>query len=189
MRTIIAGSVRRAFTVVYFMSSRSISPFRNIPANGSFGATTCLLVLSMLAASGAALAQTTQSIRPESVSPSDKDEVPPGGCTPIGVTVSGEIVFPFTCKGFLERRRGPMEEPKPAAQAEKPAPAEKAETSAAPTQAAVPVRNEPVIQPVETAPSLTSSIVGQKQGDDGKKTRRAKRNQRVEPNAIPGRNF
>jgi hypothetical protein len=144
----------------------------------------------MLAASGAALAQTTQSVRPESIPPSDKDEVPPGGCTPIGVTVSGEIVFPFTCKGFLERRRGPIEDPKPAAQAEKPAPAEKAETPAAPALAAVPAKSEPVSQPAETDLSLTSSIGGQKQGDDGKKSRRgAKRHQRVEPNAIPGRNF
>ena len=30
---------------------------------------------------------------------------PPGGCTPIGVTVSGEIVFPMTCKDFIERHK------------------------------------------------------------------------------------
>jgi hypothetical protein len=61
---------------------------------------------------------------------------------PIGVTDSGEIVFPFTCKAFLEQRRGPMEEPKPAAQAENPAPAEKVETpaAAAAVQAAVPAK-------------------------------------------------
>jgi hypothetical protein len=144
----------------------------------------------MLAASGAALAQTTGSIRPETVPPSDKDEVPPGGCTPIGVTASGEIVFPFTCKGFLERRRGPIEEPKPAAQAEKPAAAEKAETSAAPALAAVPAKTEPVVQPVETGSSSTPSVGEQKQGDDGKKRRRsARRHQRSEPDAMPGRNF
>jgi hypothetical protein len=28
-----------------------------------------------------------------------------GGCLPIGVTASGEIVFPFTCKAFIERLR------------------------------------------------------------------------------------
>ena len=31
------------------------------------------------------------------------DGPPPGGCRPIGVTVSGEIVFPMTCKDFIER--------------------------------------------------------------------------------------
>jgi hypothetical protein len=123
------------------MSSHSISRFRSISAKRSYRATIRLLVLSMLAASGAAFAQTTGSIGPATVAPSDKDEVPPGGCMPIGVTVSGEIVFPFTCKAFLERRRGPMEEPKPATQAENAAPAEKVETpAAASVQAAVPAK-------------------------------------------------
>jgi len=60
-------------------------------------------MFSMLA-SGAALAQTTGSTGPDSTG---KDKVPPGGCLPIGVTASGEIVFPFTCKAFIERLRGP----------------------------------------------------------------------------------
>jgi len=30
---------------------------------------------------------------------------PPGGCTPIGVTASGEIVFPLTCRDFIERHK------------------------------------------------------------------------------------
>ena len=33
------------------------------------------------------------------------DGPPPGGCHPIGVTVSGEIVFPMTCKDFIERHK------------------------------------------------------------------------------------
>jgi hypothetical protein len=33
------------------------------------------------------------------------DGPPPGGCTPIGITVSGEIVFPMTCKDFIERHK------------------------------------------------------------------------------------
>lgn len=33
------------------------------------------------------------------------DGPPPGGCTPIGVTVSGEIVFPMTCRDFIERHK------------------------------------------------------------------------------------
>jgi hypothetical protein len=141
-----------------------------------------LLVIAILAASGPALAQTTGSVKPVAVLPPDKDDVPPGGCTPIGVTVSGEIVFPFTCKAFLEQRRGPIEEPKPAAQVEKPAQAEKP-VAAAPAQAA-PAKTEPVVQPVEADSSSASSIEGPKQGDDAKRSRQAKRHRRTEPNGL-----
>jgi len=65
----------------------------------------------MLAVSGAAPAQTTGSTGPDSTG---KDKVPLGGCMPIGITASGEIVFPFTCKALIERLRAPIEEPKPA---------------------------------------------------------------------------
>ena len=34
---------------------------------------------------------------------SSEDGPPPGGCNPVGVTASGEIVFPMTCKEFIER--------------------------------------------------------------------------------------
>ncbi len=116
-----------------------------------------LLVLAILVASGgAASAQTTGLVRPAAVLPSDKNEVPPGGCTPIGVTASGEIVFPFTCKALLERVRGPIENPKAVARDEKPVQPEneKVETPAAAVsiQADAPAQNEPVIQPVETVP-------------------------------------
>jgi hypothetical protein len=91
-------------------------------------------------------------------------------------------VFPFTCKVFLERRRGPIEEPpKPAAQAEKtetPAPA-------VPVQAATQVKDEPAIQVVGTDASSKSSADEQKLGDDGKKrSRQAKRLQRAKPNSL-----
>ena len=36
---------------------------------------------------------------------SSDDGPPPGGCTPIGITVSGEVVFPLTCKDFIERHK------------------------------------------------------------------------------------
>jgi hypothetical protein len=35
------------------------------------------------------------------------DDVPTGGCTPIGVTASGKLVFPMQCQAFPERHRGP----------------------------------------------------------------------------------
>jgi hypothetical protein len=37
------------------------------------------------------------------------DDVPTGGCTPIGVTASGKLVFPMQCKELLERHRGPVD--------------------------------------------------------------------------------
>jgi hypothetical protein len=35
------------------------------------------------------------------------DDVPGGGCTPIGVTAFGKLVFPMQCQAFLEPHRGP----------------------------------------------------------------------------------
>ena len=54
----------------------------------------------LLGIGGAGVAQQSDS-QPRSVD----DGPPPGGCTPIGLTVSGEIVFPMTCKDFIERHK------------------------------------------------------------------------------------
>lgn len=164
------------------MSSRSSNRAGIFPAQWPCTAMIRLLVVCMLGISGPAFAQTTGAVGLNPVTPPDKEEVPRGGCTPIGVTASGEIVFPFTCKVFLERRRGPIEEPpKPAAQAEKtetPAPA-------VPVQAATQVKDEPAIQVVGTDASSKSSADEQKLGDDGKKrSRQAKRLQRAKPNSL-----
>jgi hypothetical protein len=62
---------------------------------------------ALLTISGAAVAQTTGTVNPTAAqagSPGEK-EPPPGGCMPIGLTASGEVVFPFQCKDFLERQR------------------------------------------------------------------------------------
>jgi hypothetical protein len=53
---------------------------------------------------------------------SDVDETPPGGCLPIGVTSSGEVVFPFLCKGFLDRSKGAAAITMTPAEQEKPSP-------------------------------------------------------------------
>jgi hypothetical protein len=52
------------------------------------------------------------------------DDVPGGGCTPIGVTASGKLVFPMQCQAFLEPHRGPPETvaPPKERQAAEPAP-------------------------------------------------------------------
>src|ERR1700716_4630256 len=74
-----------------------------------------LLALLLTAMSGAALAQTTGTVDPSPApaEPSVKEDVPPGGCMPIGLTASGEIVFPIQCKEFIERQRGQGVEQKP----------------------------------------------------------------------------
>jgi hypothetical protein len=81
----------------------------------------CCLLLAVI--SGAALAQTSSPADPSPVpaaSPAkDGNMPPPGGCKPIGLTVSGEVVFPLECKEFIERMRAI--DPKPAAAEAKPA--------------------------------------------------------------------
>jgi hypothetical protein len=102
----------------------------------------CLLVLSLTLTAGTAFAQTMGSMESTGKLPPDKDGVPPGGCMPIGLTASGEIVFPFACKALIERQRGTVDQQKPAARDEKPTPAEKRETppAAVPAQAAAPAK-------------------------------------------------
>lgn len=90
----------------------------------------CCLLLAVI--SGAALAQTSSPANPGPVpaaSPANEGMPPPGGCKPIGLTVSGEVVFPLECKEFIERMRAIDPKPaaaeaKPAAPPEKPAVAE-----------------------------------------------------------------
>jgi hypothetical protein len=64
---------------------------------------------------GNALADETTTAGQDSAAKGD--EPAPGGCLPIGVTASGEIVFPLSCKNFLERKKGvaaqSVDEPKP----------------------------------------------------------------------------
>src|SRR3979409_765991 len=81
-----------------------------------------LLALLLTAMSGAALAQTTGTVDPSPApaEPSVKEDAPPGGFMPSGLTASGEIVFPIQCKEFIERQRGQSVEQKPAAVEERP---------------------------------------------------------------------
>src|ERR1700733_5400938 len=89
-----------------------------------------LSVFLLTVTSSAALAQTTGTVNPSRApaEPSVKEDVPPGACMPIGLTASGEIVFPIQCKEFIERQRGkaveqtlPAAAGKPATADEKPA--------------------------------------------------------------------
>src|SRR4051812_15043072 len=123
-----------------------------------------LLALLLTAMSGAALAQTTGTVDPSPApaEPSVEEEVPPGGCMPIGLTASGEIVFPIQCKEFIERQRGRAVEQRPTAVEGRPGvslPAwanSDALVKSAPTakesQGVAQVPSKPVTQPVETVP-------------------------------------
>jgi BA14K-like protein len=70
----------------------------------------CVLLAVM---SCAALAQTTGAVspKPAPAEPPVKEEPAPGGCMPVGVTASGEIVFPFQCKEFIELHRAANRQP------------------------------------------------------------------------------
>jgi len=97
-----------------------------------------LLAFLLSVMSGAALAETTGAVNPSSTpaQPSANEDVPPGGCMPIGMTTSGEIVFPIQCKEFIERHRGAAVEQKPALE-QKPAAAEAKPTAVEEKPAAV----------------------------------------------------
>src|ERR1700758_2805925 len=85
-----------------------ILPIRTVDA--------CALCCVMVAIIGkTAFAQTTGAISPSAppAESSPSEEPPPGGCMPIGLTASGEIVFPFQCKDFIEKHKAAK--PKPTA--------------------------------------------------------------------------
>jgi len=141
-------------------------------------------------------AQTTTGAvnpRPASAEPSAAEEPPPGGCTPIGLTASGEIVFPFQCKDFIERQRAAnpkpaaveMEKPavadiqKPAAaENEKPAAAEAKPASAEAKPAAAEAK--PAAEEKPAAAEATPAAAEEKPAAGGEKTA-AKQQDRVTP--------
>jgi hypothetical protein len=111
-----------------------------------------LLALLLSVMNGATLAQTTGTLNPgpAPAQPSVNEDVPPGGCMPIGLTTSGEIVFPIQCKEFIERHGGAAVEQKPAPE-QKPAAVEE-KSAAKQSEEAAPENSKPENKPVETAP-------------------------------------
>lgn len=94
-----------------------------------------------------ALAQTTGKMNSSAApaEPAAKEDVPPGGCMPIGLTASGEIVFPIQCKEIIERARGKTVEQGPPAAEEK--------SAAGQPDAVEPEKGKQADKPVETAAS------------------------------------
>jgi hypothetical protein len=111
----------------------------------------CCILLTVM--SGAALAQTTGSVNPSpgAAEPSVKVDVSPGDCMPIGLTASGEFVFPILCKELIERERGKVVEQKPAAVEEKPPDTEE-KPAAEKSEAVAPEISKPADNPVKTSP-------------------------------------
>ena len=129
---------------------RAITP----PVSTSFvvlAAGAFALALLLSGTSGAALAQTTGTVNPSptQAEPSTKGDVPPGGCMPIGLTASGEIVFPIQCRELIERQRGKAVEQKPAAVDEQPVAVED-KPVVKQSQDVAPRNSQPAIKPVET---------------------------------------
>src|SRR5689334_22336889 len=85
---------------------------------------------------------------------------PPGGCTPIGVTVSGEIVFPMTCMDFIERHKAAD---RAATATEKPA---AAEASKAPD--AVEAVKAPATAEASKAPAAVEAVKSPATAEAGK---------------------
>jgi hypothetical protein len=142
------------------LSALSNAPLRRIALH-------CCVLLTVTG--GAALAQTTGTVNPgpAPAEPAAKADVPLGGCMPIGLTASGEIVFPIQCKEFIDRERGktveqtpppaagkpvtadekPAAEPKPAVAQEKPAAREL--EAGAPPRDGTPGISKPADKPAE----------------------------------------
>ena len=132
------------------------------------GALGCVLLAVV---SSAALGQTTGAVspRPATEEPSAKDEPPPGGCMPIGVTVSGEIVFPFQCKDFIERQKVSKSEARCCAEEQKPPVVEqKADAAEDKTEAKPSAATTAETKPAgaEAKPAAAEEKTAAKQSDD-----------------------
>jgi len=103
----------------------------------------------------------------------EADNVPPGGCMPIGLTARGELVFAMQCKELLERYRGPVAVPTNSIQSA-PAPKER--------QAAEPARSADAEEP---SPSKKTHAKVEDVSASGEAT---PGNKNSEPDAIKGKN-
>jgi hypothetical protein len=149
--------------------------------------------ISLLAASAVAQSVTRPNngteLRSAQAEVSKPDNVPAGGCMPIGLTARGDLVFPMQCRELIERERGPVPEqalrmPQPRPQQEpaaKPTPAERdvAATGQIPARE-IPTGQAPLAQTpsdqTQTGQLQTSEILtGQIRQRGHKKLSRAER--------------
>jgi hypothetical protein len=79
------------------------------------------------------------------------DNVPAGGCMPIGLTAKGDMVFPMQCRELLEQQRGPV-----AADAPTALPAAPVQSAAAPPPPIV--TSQPVAPSIAPTPSPPQTV-------------------------------
>jgi hypothetical protein len=116
---------------------------------------TAAATLSVLSAMNiAGLAQPVDSQQPAKSSDGN-NEPPPGGCNPIGLTASGEIVFPMTCRDFIERHKA-LDRNSSASEVKPTAADDAKETKPAARQASTNEEQTPVADRVPAGPAETS---------------------------------
>jgi hypothetical protein len=127
----------------------------------------CAVLCFLLMKASATFAQTTGTVNSAPAEPAAKEDVPPGSCMPIGLTASGEMVFPIQCKEFIDRARGKTVGQQPVAPVEKPA-AEQQQEATAPSSSKTADKPVEAEKPVETG-SLPGRVEHQnrvKKSDD-----------------------
>jgi len=105
----------------------------------------CSVLVMLTGAAARAQSADPATPPPAPAQPSVQDEAT-GSCEPIGLTASGEIVFPFRCKDTVERQHAAASkpaDPKPAVAAAAPAVQEK-------------LQAKPQAQPVAAAAKMTA---------------------------------
>ena len=98
----------------------------------------CSVLLMLTGAAARAQSADPAAAPPAPTQPSVQDQGS-GDCEPIGLTASGEIVFPFRCKDMVERQRAAvtkLSEPKPAVADAAPVVQEKLRPTSSPTSGA-----------------------------------------------------
>jgi hypothetical protein len=144
----------------------------------------CLVAAPLSVTCGFALAQTGNAENPANTSmePSARQEPPPGGCMPIGVTVSGDIVFPFQCKEFIEQKKAVNS--KPVAIEEQAKPTEK-QTSTPEQAPAVADQQTPPNQPILADQPTTASQKASSQSSENVQPENLTTSAIGEPSAEP----
>src|SRR6266567_3659422 len=112
------------------------------------------------------------------------DNVPPGGCMPIGLTARGDMVFPMQCRELIERERGPIPEEKQ--QISEPRSQQEPSAKIAPTEKVTPVAVAPAekvtpvvaVAPVEVTPAEKDAAAAPGQAPERARKRLARTERR-----------
>jgi hypothetical protein len=141
----------------------------------------CVLLAAM---SCAARAQTTGAVNPKPTpaEPPVQEEPAPGGCMPIGVTASGEIVFPFQCKEFIELHRAANRKPAAEENQKPTTPGQKPDAAEANTVAKQSAATEkPTIAEVKPAAAEEKPVTAEKKPAAAEKETTARQEESVAP--------